>query len=85
MKPIIKICLNETYSNAQLGNNLSDISPVRNCLKQRDDLSPLFSNFVSEYAIRRVQVNQDGLKLIGTYQFLFYADDVDILDGSVNA
>jgi len=28
-------------------------------------------------------VNQDGLKLNGTHQLLVYADDVNILDGSV--
>jgi len=37
-----------------------------------------------EYAIRRVQVNQDGLKLSGTHQLLAYADDVNILGGSVH-
>jgi len=37
-----------------------------------------------EYAIRRVQVNQDGLKLNGTHQLLAYADDVNILGGSVH-
>jgi hypothetical protein len=36
-----------------------------------------------EYAIRRFQVNQDGLKLNGTQQLLAYADDVNILGGSV--
>ena len=30
-----------------------------------------------------VQVNQDGLKLNDTHQFLVYADDVNILGGSV--
>jgi len=34
-------------------------------------------------AIRRVLVNQDGLKLNGTHQHLFYADEVNILDGRV--
>jgi hypothetical protein len=37
-----------------------------------------------EYAIRRVQVNLDGLKLNGTHQLLAYADDVHILGGSVH-
>jgi len=35
------------------------------------------------YAIRRVQVNQDGLKLNGTHQLLAYADDVNVLAGSI--
>jgi len=40
-------------------------------------------NFALEYAIRRVQVNQDGLKLKSTHQLLAYADDVNILGGSI--
>jgi hypothetical protein len=43
----------------------------------------LFYNVAFEYAIRRVQVNQDGLKLNGTHQLLVYADDVNMLGGSV--
>ena len=46
--------------------------------------SPLLFNFALEYAIRKVQVNQDGLKLNGTLQVLAYADDVNILGGSVH-
>ncbi len=41
-------------------------------------------NIALEYAIRRVQVNQDDLKLNGTHQFLAYADDVNILGGSIH-
>ena len=64
-------------------DNFSDMFPIRNGLKQ-DDLSPLLSNFPLDYAIRRVQVNQDGLKLNGTHQPFVYADDVNILGGSDN-
>ena len=63
---------------------MSDMFPIRNGLKQGDSLSPLLFNFALQYAIRRVQVNQDGLKLNGTHQLLAYADDVDILGGSVH-
>jgi hypothetical protein len=52
-------------------------------LKQRDAISPLLFNFALEYAIKGVQVNQDGLKLSGMHQLLAYDDDVTILGGSV--
>jgi hypothetical protein len=52
--------------------------------QHRDALSPLFFNFALEYAIKGVQVNQDGLKLNGTHQLLAYANDVNILGGSVH-
>jgi len=58
--------------------------PVSNGLKQGDALTPLLFNFTLECTIRRVQVNQDGLKLNGTHQPLVYADDVNILGGSVH-
>jgi hypothetical protein len=58
--------------------------PIRNGLKRGDALSPLLLNFALEYAIRIVQVNQDVLKLIGTHRLLVYADNVNILGGSVH-
>jgi hypothetical protein len=39
--------------------------------------------FALEYAFRRVQVSQDGLKLNGAHWLLVYADDVNILEGSI--
>jgi len=62
---------------------MSDMFPIRNSLKQRDALSPLVFNFALDYAIRRVQVNQAGLKLNGSHQLLAYADDLNILGVSV--
>jgi len=76
--------LTERYSRVRVGKNLSDMFPIRNGLKQGDALSPLLFKFVLEYAIRRVQVNQEGLKLNGTHLLLAYADDVNILGGSVH-
>ena len=75
--------LTETYSRVRVGKNVTDRFPVRNGLKQGGALSPMLFNFALEYAIRKFQVNQDGLKLNGTHQFLAYADDVNILGGSI--
>ena len=42
-------------------------------------------NCVVEYAVRRVQVHQDDLKLYDTHQRLVYADDVNIFGSSVHS
>jgi hypothetical protein len=41
-------------------------------------------NFVLDYAVRRVHVNQDGLKLNGTHQPFVHTDGVNIVVGSIH-
>jgi hypothetical protein len=67
---LIKFCSNETYSKFRTGKHLSDSFPIQNGLKQRDALSPLLFKLALEYAIRKVQANQLGLKFHSVQDFL---------------
>lgn len=54
--------------------NFVDKFPFKNSRKQ-----------VLEYAVKRVQAGQNGLKLNGTHHLLVSADDVNLLDGSIHS
>jgi hypothetical protein len=58
-----------------IGENLSEKFPVQNGPKQGETLSLYLFNLPLEYAIRKVQENQEKLKLNGTLQILLYADN----------
>jgi hypothetical protein len=81
---LIKMCLNETYSKVCIGKHLSESFPIQTGLKQGDALSPLLFNFASEYAIRKVQENQVGLKLNGTHKLQAYADNFNLLGDNID-
>jgi hypothetical protein len=69
------MCLSETYSKVRVGERFSDKFSVQNDLKQGYNLSPLFFDFASDYAVRMS---------IWTHQLLVYADDVNLLGDSLN-
>jgi hypothetical protein len=52
-------------------------------LKQGADLSPYLYNFALEHVIRKVQANQERLKLNGTHQLPVCTDNVNILGESI--
>jgi hypothetical protein len=57
----------------------------QNGLKQGDALSPLLFNFALEYAIRKAQESQVGLKLNGKHHLPAYADDVNLLGDNIDS
>ena len=76
------MCLNETCNRIRVGKHLSDM--FRNWFETGRCFIVIAFQLCFRLCIRRVQVNQDGLKLNGTHQLLVYADNVNILDGSVH-
>ena len=75
--------LTETYSRVQVRKNLTG-SLLGMAFNKETLLSLLLFNFTLDYAIRRAQVNQDGLKLNSTHRLLAYANDVIVLGGSIH-
>jgi hypothetical protein len=71
---LINMFLAETYSRVRIVKNFSNMFSIG----KGEVLWPLLFNCALDYAIRRVQVNQDGVKLNGTHHLLIYADDVNI-------
>ena len=57
---------------------MSDTFPIQNGLKQENALSKLLLMFAFECVIKKIQENQEGLKLNGTHQLMTYVDEVNL-------
>jgi hypothetical protein len=55
------------HKRVQIDKHLSDMSAIKHDLQHEDDLSSLLFNIALEYAISRIQGNQEDLKLNGTH------------------
>jgi hypothetical protein len=81
---IIKTCLNETCSTVHIRKNLSNMFRIQNGLKQGHTLSSFLFSFALRCTIRRVQENQEGLKLNGAHQILACADDINLVGETID-
>jgi len=52
----------KTCSKFHIGKNLLDSFPIQNGLKQGDTVSPFISNLGLQYAISKVQENQEEME-----------------------
>jgi hypothetical protein len=80
---LLKICLNETYSRVWVGKHLSDMFSSKNGLKQAMLYYLCFSTLLYNVCHGEGSGKQVGLKLNCTHQLLVYADDVNMLVGSI--
>ena len=72
------------YSRVSVGKCSADIFTIKNSLKQGDAILSLLFNFTLDYALRRVQVNQERLNLNSIHQFLVYGDDVNAMSRNIH-
>jgi hypothetical protein len=80
---LVKMCLNNIFSQVYISNHTSDNFHIQSDLKQGDALSPLLFNFPLGYVLTEAHRNQVGLRFNEICQLLSYADDVNPLGENI--
>jgi hypothetical protein len=77
------MCINDTYSTVWTDKLLLHTFPFQNGVKRRCFITIAFQ-FGTEYVIRKLQENWEGLKLNGAHQLLACADDAEVQSKNIN-
>ena len=72
------------YSRVLVGKHLVDMFSIKNSLKQGDTILSLLFNFTLDYAVRRVQANQEHFNLNSIHHFPVYGDDVNAMGRNIH-
>jgi hypothetical protein len=77
------MCVIQTYSYVLICKHIFDVFPIQNGLKHVDAILKLLFITALEYTIRKIQANQNELKLNVTHQLQACTDDIQLTSKNI--